>query len=481
MTTRPSPRQTAVVIGASMAGLSAAAVLAPRFASVILVERDALADHPADRKGVPQGRHAHGLLPPGMIRLEGWFPGLVDELAAAGAPILDIGNDALWYQDGTRLRFPTGIKGPLASRALLEHHVRRRTLALPNVTLRAGTGVAGLVTDDAGARAALSSGRHSTQVTGVSLADGTDVPADLVVDASGRQGRTLAWLEELGYDAPPTTEVAIDVAYASRIFRRDRSRETGFEFALVLAGPPTGRQGVAFPLEGDSHTGPSSRDGRWIVTLAGLHGERPPTDDAGFLAFARSLPSPGIADLVESSVPLGDVVTHRLHSNQRRHVERLRRVPGGLVLLGDAVCSFNPTYGQGMTTATLQAEALATALDKVGGVGAKLVKAYYKRAAKAITPAWQITTGADFALPATQGKKAPGTDLLNRYMPHVFRAAQVDKAVCLRVIEVTTLLRPPPALLTPAMLARVFRASTLGRPPGAASRRTVEPTPAVAA
>jgi 2-polyprenyl-6-methoxyphenol hydroxylase-like FAD-dependent oxidoreductase len=137
----------------------------------------------------------------------------------------------------------------------------------------------------------------------------------------------------------------------------------------------------------------------------------------------------------------------------------MRRVPGGLVLLGDAVCSFNPTYGQGMTTATLQAEALGKALDRDAGLDARFVKAFYKRAAKAITPAWQLTTGADFALPATQGKKAPGTDLLNRYMPHVFHAAQVDDAVCLRVIEVTTLLRPPPALLTPAMMVRVLRAS----------------------
>lgn len=448
MSKRPSPRSTAVVIGGSMAGLSAAAVLAPRFGSVVIVERDVLPDHPADRKGVPQGRHAHGLLPPGMIRLEGWFPGLIEELVAAGAPLLDIGNDALWFQGGYRRRFPTGIRGPLASRALLEFHVRRRTLALPNVTLRAGAGVVGLLTDDDG-----------TQVTGVHLADGTDLPADLVVDASGRQGRSLRWLEELGYDAPPTTEIAIDVAYASRIFRRDGhtgppsrggpDRQPGFEFALVLAGPPTGRQAVAFPLEG----------GRWIVTLAGLHGERPPSDDAGFLAFARSLPSPEIAELVESSAPLGPIVTHRLHSNQRRHVERMRRVPGGLVLLGDAVCSFNPTYGQGMTTATLQAEALGQALDRVPTLDARLVKAFYKRAARAITPAWQVTTGADFALPATQGKKAPGTDLLNRYMPHVFKAAQVDEAVCLRVIEVTTLLRPPPALLTPAMLLRVFRTS----------------------
>jgi 2-polyprenyl-6-methoxyphenol hydroxylase-like FAD-dependent oxidoreductase len=456
MSNRQAPRSTAVVIGGSMAGLSAAAVLAPRFDSVVIVERDVVADHPADRRGVPQGRHAHGLLPPGMIRLEGWFPGLIDELVADGAPLLDIGNDALWFQGGPRRRFPTGIKGPLASRALLEFHVRRRTLALANVSLRAGAGAVGLLTDDEG-----------TQVTGVHLADGTDLAADLVVDASGRQGRSLRWLEELGYDAPPTTEISIDVAYASRIFRRDRhteppsrggrSHQPGFEFALVLAGPPTGRQGVAFPLE----------DNRWIVTLAGLHGERPPSDDAGFVAFARGLPSPEIAELIEASAPLGDIVTHRLHSNQRRHVERMRRVPGGLVLLGDAVCSFNPTYGQGMTTATLQAEALGKALDRSPGLDARFVKAFYMRAAKAITPAWQLTTGADFALPATQGKKAPGTDLLNRYMPHVFHAAQVDDAVCLRVIEVTTLLKPPPALLTPAMLLRVFRASRRAPAPAA--------------
>ncbi len=429
-------RHRAVVIGASMAGLSATAVLASRFDTVVVVERDAMAGHPADRKGVPQGRHAHGLLPSGLARLEGWFPGLTAEMVAAGAHLVDIG-EAVWHQGGYRRRFPTGIRAPLASRALLEHQVRRRALALPNVTLRAA-GVTGLTTSTDG-----------VTVTGVTLDDGSTLAADLVVDTSGRQGRSLLWLAELGYEAPPVSEVRIDVAYASRVYHRDPAQVTEWEFALVLAGPPTGRQGVAFPLEGD----------RWMVTLAGMHGERPPTDEAGFLAFARALPSTEIADVIESARPAGPIVTHRLPSNQRRHVERLRRVPGGLVMLGDAVCSFNPTYGQGMTTAALQAEALGRALDTVGTLDSRLVKAAYRRLARAVSPAWQMTTGADFSLPATHGPKAPGTDLLNRYMPHVFRAAQMSDKVSLRVVEVTTLLRPAPTLLTPAMMVAVFRGS----------------------
>jgi 2-polyprenyl-6-methoxyphenol hydroxylase-like FAD-dependent oxidoreductase len=431
-------RNTAVVIGASMAGLSAAAVLSSRFASVVVVERDVLPDDPDNRKGVPQGRHAHGLLPAGLSRLVDWFPGITEELLAAGATYADIGGDVVWFQgDGYRARFATGMAGPLASRPLLEHVVRRRTLALPNVSLRTGAGATGLITTD-----------DRATVTGVSLQDGTSLAADLVVDASGRVGHSLRWLRELGYQPPPTTEIDIDVAYASR-----RVRLTGaapdWKFAISLGGPPSGRWGVAFPLE----------SGDWIVTLTGLHGDRPPTDDPGFLAFARSLPSPEVAGVLESAVPTSPIVTHRLRSNQRRHVERMRDVPGGLVMLGDAVCSFNPTYGQGMSTATLQAEALSQALDRTTTTDARFVRAFYKRAAKAITPAWQLTTGADFALPGTIGHKPPGTDLMNRYMRHVLRASQVSENVAMRVIEVTTLLRPPPALLTPAMLVAVFRGS----------------------
>ncbi|MFP5317490.1 MAG: FAD-dependent oxidoreductase [Acidimicrobiia bacterium] len=431
-------RRRAVVIGASMAGLSAAAVLASRFAEVVLVDRDAMGDEPGDRRGVPQGRHAHALLPGGLQRMEGWFPGYTEDLLADGARLVDTAADVLWHQaGGRRVRFESGILMPVASRALLEHHVRRRVLDLPNVSLRRGAAASGLTTTS-----------DNRTVTGITLEDGETLPADLVVDASGRAGRTVLWSAGLGYPEPPTSHVTIDMRYASRIFRREPSEAREWDLGLVMAPPPDGRQGVLFPLEGD----------RWMVTLAGFHGDQPPKDPEGFLAFARSLPSPEVAAIIETCEPLSDIVTHRLPSNQRRHVEELRRVPGGLVMVGDAVCSFDPVYGQGMSSATIQAEALGQELDRTTALDDRFVRAFYRRSAKAVTPIWQMSTGADFAFPATTGPKPPGTDMINRHMARVLVATQVSEEICQRFLEVTCLLRPARDLLTPAMALKVRRA-----------------------
>ncbi|MDP8937500.1 MAG: tryptophan 7-halogenase, partial [Actinomycetota bacterium] len=174
------PRLRAVVVGASLAGLSSVAVLADRFDEVVVVERDDLPSSPRERCGVPQGRHAHALLPCGLTRLEGWFPGLTGQLVSDGAAYLDAGKDVLWYQGGgLRRTFVSGVKGPVASRALIEHHVRRRALVLPNVTLRTAGAVGATFSPDGGT------------VTGLELDDGTVIGADLIVDASGRPARSV--------------------------------------------------------------------------------------------------------------------------------------------------------------------------------------------------------------------------------------------------------------------------------------------------
>jgi 2-polyprenyl-6-methoxyphenol hydroxylase-like FAD-dependent oxidoreductase len=429
-------RTHAVVIGASMGGLCAARVLADRFDRVSLLERDDVGASPQHRRGVPQSRHAHGLLPAGAMQLERWFPGLRDELRAAGAVVFDYG-EVSWHHGGSyRRQLVSGIEVLMSSRPLLEHHVRARLLGLANVTLHSGVGVCGLTTDQ-------------RAVTGVRLEDGSTIEADLVVDASGRAARSVRWLEALGYEPPPTSAVTIDMGYATRVVRPDAGSQRRLVPAVAVPEPPSLRAGVAFPLE----------TGDWMVTLGWWHGDRAPNDDEGYLAYARSLPNPRIAELLATAEAMSDVVTHHMPSNLRRHVERWRRVPGGLVLCGDAICSFNPIYGQGMTSAAWQAECLAAALDATPGTDGRFARAFYRRVANAVDTPWRISAGGDFTFAATTGPKPHGTDLVNRYMTKVFQAAHTSEVVCQRVIEVTALLRPPTSLLTPGMAMTVLRAA----------------------
>jgi 2-polyprenyl-6-methoxyphenol hydroxylase-like FAD-dependent oxidoreductase len=441
-----APRRTAaageqaVVIGASIGGLCAARVLADRFARVVVLERDSLGADPAPRRLVPQGRHPHLLLTAGARLLNEWFPGLTAELCAAGAVEVDLCRDFLWHQGGGAQRRPaSGLVGPAMSRPLLEWAVRRRVVALPNVDVKEGVNVRGLTIDAARDR-----------VVAVQLGEGEEIAADLVVDATGRHARTVEWLAAQGYPAPPTTVVEVDTRYVSRVFRRSDSPERDWKAAAVIGEPETKRLAMLLPMEGD----------RWIMLIAGLNGEAPPMDDAEALAYARRLDSPVIADLFADALAheqvIGEAVTHRFPANQRRHVERLRRYPLGWVLLGDAVCSFDPIYGQGMTSAAQQADALARALDRHGAVSRAFAKHYFRAAARIVSTPWSIAVGGDFAYPGTTGKKPLGTDILNRYMDRVVQAGQCDDRVVIRFNEVAALVRSPQALLAPSFVLRVL-------------------------
>lgn len=430
---------SAVVIGASMAGLCAARVLADRFEHVTVIDRDTLPDTPAWRGQVPQGRHPHLLLASGARILEGWFPGIVDELEAGGAVDVDLSRDFFWHQGGGIARRPvSNIRGPSMTRPFLEWTVRRRIQAFANVTVRHDVAVDGLVTRDAGSR-----------IVGARLHDGSEVDADLVVDATGRQARSLKWLEELGYRGPPVSRVEVDTRYVTQVYRRSDLPARDWKVAAVVDEPARNRLAMALPVEGD----------RWLVLFGGMHGECAPLDLDERVAYARSYPSPVIAEIMEVSEPIGETTTHRFPSSQRRHVERLRRFPLGWVLLGDSVSSFNPIYGQGITSAAKQAEALGAALDQAGAVDRAFARRYFKAAGRVVATPWSIAVGGDFAYEQTTGPKPPGTDLVNRYMDRVVVAAQRDDAVALRFNEVVALLRRPETLMAPAFALRVLQAS----------------------
>ena len=302
-----------------MAGLLAARVLSDHFERVTIVERDRFPEGNENRKGVPQARHAHALLPRGFMIMARLFPGIAEDLVSDGAIASDVPAESRRYQlGGYRVRFSIGRKSLLMSRPFLEGHIRRRVRALPNVTVLEGHAVTGLL-----------SGGAAKRVSGVTVkrrvedAPERRLDADLVVDASGRGSRAAAWLEEMGYERPEEERIEIGVGYTTRVYRSRPDDLSGVKFVIIEPTPGRERSiGAMFRME----------DERWIVTLGGWLGERAPTDEAGFVEFARNLPAPDIHEVIKDAEPLGEAVKYNFPANLRRRYERLshapRRLPG---------------------------------------------------------------------------------------------------------------------------------------------------------
>jgi 2-polyprenyl-6-methoxyphenol hydroxylase-like FAD-dependent oxidoreductase len=344
---------------------------------------------------------------------------------------------------------PDAPSATFFSRPFLEAGVRARVEALPNVTFRPGS-VQGLTA-------------RGPVVNGVSVdVDGTrtTLPATLVVDTSGRSSHVERWLDAVGATAPPVDRVQVDMAYASRMYTRTPGNLPDRSWFVTISDPAESRRfAVAFPIEGD----------RWIVTLAGCHGDHPPTDDDAHLGFAESLPTKDIAGIIRAEQPLGPVVPYRLASSQWRRFDKLREHPVGFVALGDSICSFNPIYGQGMSSAAQQAMVLGHCIDRVGPASPALPRRFYKQARKVIANPWSIAAGGDFVFPETTGPKPPGTDVVNRYVAKVIVASQRDVRVANALWHVQGLLAPPPSLMKPTLALRVLRAARRGPAPVASA------------
>ena len=417
-----------------MAGLLAARVLTDTYETVTIVERDALPDGPAHRRGVPQGHHTHGLLASGRAVLESLFPGIEQELVARGALANDIANDSRWFFEGACLqRFDSGLRGLLMTRPLLESVVRARVIANPRIRVC-----------DAWAVESLVASADRTRVTGI-MSGGRTIHADLVVDATGRGSRSAVWLESLGYERPMEESVHVALGYATRFFRR-RATDLGGDTAVVVPPTPVGKRGgVMLAQEGD----------RWTVTLIAHFGGVPPDELGAFVEFARTLPAPFIHDVVSRADPIGDGASTRFPASVRRRYERLARFPEGYVVFGDAICSFNPIYGQGMSVAALQAielqKTVAEARDEVG-------RRFFRRAARVVDIPWSIAAGSDLRMPETVGRRGAGVSFVNWYMAKLHQAAHRDPVAALAFHRVSNLLAPPPTVMHPRVALRVLLA-----------------------
>jgi 2-polyprenyl-6-methoxyphenol hydroxylase-like FAD-dependent oxidoreductase len=434
----------AVVVGAGMAGLPAARALADYFEHVVVLERDTLPRDASHRSGTPQSRHVHGLLGGGQRALSELFPGFEQDLATAGAVPLRVGLD-LHIETPGYDPFPRRDLGWISysiSRPLIESIVRERVERHPKITVRQrcrarllmptpdGTGVAAIRFENG-------DGKNET------------LPADLVVDASGRGNLTSAFLEFVGARQPEETVIGVDIGYATAVFAipDDHPADWKGVRTVGMASQRIGG-GLMLPLESD----------RWMLTLGGRRDDKPPSDWDGFLAYAQQLRTPTIYDAVKRAKRLGEVVRYGFPASVSRHFERLEAFPRGLLPFGDAICHFNPIYGQGMSVAAQEACLLHQLLRKRAEISdplAGLASAFFTGAGALIDTPWALAAVADFAFPGTEGQRPADFEDRLTFGNALNQLAARDPAVHKLTAEVQHLLKPRGVFRDPELVERV--------------------------
>jgi 2-polyprenyl-6-methoxyphenol hydroxylase-like FAD-dependent oxidoreductase len=439
-------RHHAVVIGGSMTGLLAARVLSEHFEQVTIIERDRLTGDAEARKGVPQGRHVHNLRACGVAIMAEYFPDLFPTLAQDGAiPVRP--EDLRWNQLGVwMMPVPSPVKALFQSRPFLEQHVRDQLAARDNVRTIDACEVSQLCT-------------HADRVTDVVLRHRSGerheeaLAADLIVDASGRGSRAPHWLNSLGYGKVQETSVKIDIGYATRIYRRPAHLPAGWKGLVIYGSPPDDKRGgVILPIQG----------GYWMVTLIGSLRDYPPDDEAGFLEFARSLAQPDLYEAIKDAEPITPIAVYKYSANRWRHFERMERLPEGFIIMGDAACSFNPVYGQGMSVAAVEAQSLDRCLREQemfagnnGLVG--FTQRFQQAIARDIKTPWLLSTGEDLRYPGAEGKRSLSIRLLNRYMRRVTELTASEPRVTTTLLQVRNLFKPLSTLFQPRIILAVLR------------------------
>jgi 2-polyprenyl-6-methoxyphenol hydroxylase-like FAD-dependent oxidoreductase len=434
----------AVVIGAGLGGLTAACALSSHFDHVTILERDALPTQPESRKGTPQSRHPHALLLGGQKSLEELFPGFTAELETAGAQRARLGRDIFWERPGFDL-FPVrdlGYDNLFMSRPLLEFVCRDRVEGSDRIEVLSRSRVEDIEVDTV-----------RNAVTAVRFVDAEDrvstLACDLVVDASGRGAPTMAALDRLGYPRPAETEIGVDISYSTAVFDVPADAPTEWKAVMHWPHAPSSSRGAfLFPIE----------NSRWIVGLAGAHGDTPPGDVDGYMAFAGSLRSKRIYDAIRNARQVRDITRFNFPSSVRRRFEALSKFPRGLVPIADAVCRFNPAFGQGMSIAAQEACALRRVLERREPLADPLdglAHAFFEEIQPLLATPWNVAEN-DFIYPQTRGERPPDMAVRLRYSAALFRLAAEDSAVHKTMAEVNSLLKPLTALREPQLAGRVM-------------------------
>ncbi|MGY1965551.1 NAD(P)/FAD-dependent oxidoreductase [Nocardia gipuzkoensis] len=434
MNTIGEGRTTAVVAGGGLAGLLAAWVLREAVDQVVVVERDRYPLTPEFRPGTPQSNHAHLFLEAGHRALEQMLPGIVAELIDAGAVRVVMGTD-LWWLSSAGWMAPHRSRVAFLSltRSLLEHLVRARVLSDNRVRVIEGTKVVGLLGD------------HRA-VTGLRIRERgqtvtEEIPAQLVIDATGRTSASTTWLAELGCGPIPQTRVDAGCAYSSRLIELSPAAvaDLGCSALYVQTSPSQPWTGSLLPVE----------HGRYIVSLGGMHSGQPRQGEAGFEAVLGQLREPMLRDVVRQAHSASSVAWFPAGPSVRRDI---RQLPDGLVPLGDAAVVVNPVYGQGMTLAAKGAQVLGAAVERYGGIGHAAARAARKDILAATRNAWMMSTAEDARLPETRG--APHGPLVraqHSFLDRVLYRATQDARTAATFTSVMSLIHPPAVLFQPGI------------------------------
>jgi 2-polyprenyl-6-methoxyphenol hydroxylase-like FAD-dependent oxidoreductase len=434
----------AIVIGAGVSGLSAAQALADHFEQVIILERDKLTSGAFPRPGAPQGKQAHGLLGGAIKALKNLFPGFERDLVQAGAVPVNPGSEILLEFSGMD-PFPLRDWNWLIygqSRPLIELVMRRRVEQQGNITLRSGCRVLALVGTPEG-----------TLVSGVqcetALGGQETISADLVIEASRHGALTLSFLKSKCLPLPEETTIGVDIRYATGLFTLSPQALGQFKAIVTFPKAPEDvRYGYLLPVEKNRHQ----------LLLVGRGDDAPPSDKNTFLAYARTLGTPTISDAMAGAKLCGEIVRYGFPESKWRHFGRLDRFPHGLLPIGDAICCLNPVYGQGMTVAAQEAQALRRLL-RASALKAEplatLSQTFLAEAENLIEQPWAISAVPDFIYPQTRGKRPEDLEDRLKSQLALTRIATQDPVVHKLVSEVRNLLKPLSTLKEPDLERRV--------------------------